>query len=230
MNADLSRIALAATFASAFAGCGLLLSDPKESVSATEPDASAQPDGDDSARGNSGANGDPGSDAARADERHDASDAPDATTLGVPDAAAHDAAAHDAATTSANRSVCRALGSAACTCDMPDSGGDYNACSESVGEAALCCADSAWPGGGSCTCLTADCTHPGGGGCTCSPGTRGDTCNDGAVCCVKPGSPCLCTYGITECWSGYRHVAQCDGQAFQCSPGQRKVRSCNVPR
>lgn len=224
------RIAYVTSFSSIFAGCGLLLSDQKFDAA---PDASAQTEDSDAATGNSGVNGDLGVSREAEGSPGDAAalaDAHDTNTLGLPDAAPPDAGAVTTGPTSSNKSVCRALGSAACTCDMPDGGGDENACNESVGEAVLCCAASAWPSGGTCSCLTAECTRTPGGGCSCSPGTTGDTCNDGAVCCVQPGSPCLCTYGITECWTGYQRVAQCDGQAFQCSPGQRKVRTCNVPR
>jgi hypothetical protein len=162
----------------------------------------------------------------------DASSPGDGPGDGGPDQdldAGGDAATDAAATADGGPLQCRKLGGYACTCDAPHPDKLTGvACDESVGPSAVCCADTAWPSAGTCSCMTASCNRPAGGGCSCSLGVDGDSCNDGTVCCVSPQGQCLCTYGATTCFRGYRTVAACTGEAIGCGVGKKKVPSCQV--
>jgi hypothetical protein len=134
--------------------------------------------------------------------------------------------------TSKNKTTCSQLGDYACSCQIPTAKAPANDfdCDPKIGLAAVCCADEKWPSSGSCSCLTAACDRPGGGGCDCSLGTAGDTCVDGAVCCAGPYGDCKCTYGIDQCWMGYRKVNQCDATAIGCRDGKKTVASCSLAK
>ncbi|HEY2517792.1 MAG TPA: hypothetical protein VGI39_43280 [Polyangiaceae bacterium] len=183
----------------------------------------------------------PGPDGGDATAGNDASIAADGAggDASGADAQAGKDAAPDGATSGADASsaiyttTCSKEGTAGCTCDAPDpknpGAANSTACNLTAVPGSVCCADQGWPQAGTtCACLTATCDHPAGGGCDCSLGTDGQTCNDGVVCCAT-GSPleCLCTYGVSTCWEGYRQVQQCDAPAIGCG-SQNSVTSCSL--
>jgi hypothetical protein len=132
---------------------------------------------------------------------------------------------------SAYTTSCSLQGTGGCTCAAPADAGNDVKCDPTAVTGSVCCADSTWPSAGAtCSCLTAACTYPAGGGCDCTLGTGGNVCNDGTVCCVSPENECLCTYGVSTCWTGYKTVAQCDAPSIGCGAGQQQVTSCSVPR
>jgi hypothetical protein len=129
---------------------------------------------------------------------------------------------------------CSNAGTAGCTCNAPDpkTSGAANSteCDKTAVPGSVCCADPGWPNPGTtCGCLTATCTQPGGGGCSCSLGTDGQTCNDGVVCCASDDPlQCMCTSGVSTCWTGYRQVLQCDAPSIGCG-FNTQVTSCSIP-
>ena len=216
----------------AFAGCGFLLGDPKQGPTdagivgdASGPEA--QVDGSDPPDG---------SDARFGSDPEVGSDTQAGGDTGVETDSASgggDGATRSDASSAIYSTSCSMTGTAACTCAPPDpsnpGAANSTECDPVAVQGSVCCADPNWPEPGStCTCFTASCMHPAGGGCDCTLGTDGQSCKDGVVCCVSPESDCLCTYGVSSCWDGYRTVSQCDGPAIGCG-ANNQVSSCSVP-
>jgi hypothetical protein len=225
----------------ASAGCGLFLGDPKQGpsdagveVDGSNPEAqvdgSVPPDGGDDrfvsypevgSDTQAGADAQVGSDTGVATDSASGGD---------------DGATRSDASSAVYVTSCSMMGSGACTCAAPDPGnpGAANSteCDSMAVQGSVCCADPNWPEPGStCTCLTASCTHPAGGGCDCTLGSDGQSCNDGVVCCVAPSpqSECLCTYGVSTCWDGYRTAPQgCNAPAIGCGANSQ-LSSCSIP-
>lgn len=156
-----------------------------------------------------------------------------ADAQGGKDAATDSATSGTDASSAIYTTRCSKTTGSGCTCNAPDpanpGAANSTTCTNTSVPGSVCCADPGWPKAGTtCACLTADCMHPAGGGCDCSLGTGGQVCSDGVVCCVSSTQECLCTYGVSTCWTGYKQVSQCDAPSIGCGSNDQ-VTSCSIP-
>lgn len=142
-----------------------------------------------------------------------------------------------------------------CTCTALDSRpgpARYygSSCDESPSSPVICCADTSYPGSGSCSCyyrLTWACTDTGSTQCHCEyyTSTAGlsltSVCNDDPaadgipwLCCARTYGSCRCIENFTgtSCPSGERSVTDCVPRPMapvtSCPAGTRTVTSCSA--
>ena len=97
----------------------------------------------------------------------------------------------------------------------------------------MCCADSAWPSAGNCTCATISCSSDDTGGCRCSFNlglSSVSSCNQGLGPCCASSDQCTCnSTNSSSCDSFSSPVSDCDTpSAVACNVGQHVVSNCSA--
>jgi hypothetical protein len=118
-------------------------------------------------------------------------------------------------------------------------GGHGSDCSEaSLGGDVVCCADTTYPGSGTCSCMQWTCAALSGlGSCRCGPDATGDpvaTCSLYPTCCNVESSGaivgCVCDQsGGGTCGAIGSPVSSCGAAQGTCGDNKVKVTSCSEP-